>query len=96
MKKKLEDLLEQTQTKPDLIDLFKKSMSEISHDDLLDDDNSLEGIREQNDTFYMRVIYLFLDYAGKYYYLHEIKDWLASEILNDEEPEPIEEYEIEY
>lgn len=75
------------ENKPTLASLLHQSIKSISREDMINNTLDYKMIMEENSTFYMRVIYMFLMKAKRHYTTSEVEQWLEQNQLNvsDEE-----------
>lgn len=73
--------------RPSLDDILKSSIKRISKLDLEKSSDSLELVMYENETFYYRVIYLFIKEASKHYSDEELRIWLQRELVGVSLPE---------
>lgn len=76
---------------PQLKDIFEQSMQDTLKRDLNNDNSILELLEEENATFYIRVLNLFLVNASSYFTINEITRWLETTLLKESELPSIEE-----
>lgn len=70
--------------RPTLHELLNDTIAEIARDDTDSKVYDVHLVIEENETFYFRVIYLFLSRANKYYSNKEVEKWLKENLLKEE------------
>ena len=70
-------------TRPSLENILIDSIHSVVEVDRNKSSEDGNLVKHENDTFYYRVIYLFMQKVAKYYTLEEIQNWSKVELLNE-------------
>lgn len=70
-------------TRPSLESILIDSVHSVVEVDRNKSSENGELVKHENDTFYYRVIYLFMQRVVEYYTLEEIQNWSKVELLNE-------------
>ena len=81
MNRKISDLTKDT--RPSMEDLLLNSVQDVIEIDKKKANYDGDRIAQENNTFYYRVIYLFMQKVDLYYTHDEIKDWSKVELLQE-------------
>lgn len=78
-------LIEIDEIRPSLLDIFQDSLRENTLQDLMDADQSLEGIEKRAEDFFYNVLGTLIIRSGAYYDFEEIKEFILTNFTQKEE-----------
>lgn len=70
-------------TRPSLEEVLRESIHDIIEIDMNKSNDDGELVEYENNTFYYRVIFLFLQKVINYYSEKEVEKWCKTELLNE-------------
>lgn len=81
--------------RPSLEELLVKAIQDTIAIDRQQEIMDGEFVEQENNTFYFRVIYLFMQRSILYYSYQELEDWSKTKLLNEVVLPPSELYRID-
>lgn len=70
-------------TRPTLEEVLKESIHDVVEIDMNKSNDDGDLVEYENNTFYYRVIFLFMQKVINYYSDKEIEEWCKKELLNE-------------